>query len=124
MTASELRLGNYINTPEGFFAINNVADDRKGEWIGMKEKNCGYYLDACKPILLTEEWLLKFGAEEVGIGINVFEYDRFYLRWLPQYNYWYVTEVQNNAYITKVEYVHEWQNVVFVLNGEELEVKP
>jgi hypothetical protein len=128
--ANELRLGNLLNSDK-----DTHSHTRKVSGIG--HENHIVYLDSIhnrisseridighlKPIPLTEEWLLKLGAKEVRIGTNLFEYDRFYLRWHPQYKYWYVTEVQNNAYITKVEYVHEWQNAVFALNGQELEVK-
>lgn len=73
-------------------------------------------IEMIDPIQLTKEWLVSLGAEKVSD--NVFFFDRFKLRYLPEYEHWRVTS--NGYYITKVEYVHELQNVVFVLNGEEL----
>ena len=69
---------------------------------------------------LTEEWLLKFRANKV---LNVFCYDRFRLAYKKEYKYWYVQDINTLTYLTKVEFVHEWQNFVFVMNGQELELK-
>ena len=69
---------------------------------------------------MTEEWLLKLGAEE---NEGCFIHDRFKLQFHDTYKFWYVFDVTLMAYITKVEFVHEWQNVYFALNGEELTVK-
>jgi len=73
-----------------------------------------------QPITLTEEILLKCGSKELKKGFHRF--DRFNLKWMEAYKYWYVTDIVTTSYITKVEFLHEWQNVVFVLNGEELTV--
>ena len=61
MEAKELRIGNYVYLPinnneyfqieQGDFCSNNIADYSVAEF--------------CQPIPLTEEWLLKFGAEKV-----------------------------------------------------------
>ena len=116
--ANELRIGNFLIHVNG--EIEKVHSVR---YINGRSKINGAQADQFNPIPLTEEWLVNLGAEEVGIGTNLFEYDRFYLRWHPQFKYWYVTQLVSGEYITKVEFVHEWQNLVFALNGEELEVK-
>jgi len=85
----------------------------------------GHIFNDCEPILLTEEWLDKFShcalTEKTKKGLIVV--DRFKLIWKPEYNYWYVLDFMNDTYITKVEFVHEWQNVYFSLNGKELTIK-
>ena len=71
-------------------------------------------------ITLTDEWLINLGAFEFD---NQFIFDRFRIKYRPDYKFYYVLCRETNAYITKVEFVHEWQNVVFALNNQELILK-
>lgn len=73
------------------------------------------------PIPLTADWLERCGCKKLRDGM--YRFDRFDLRWVERYKFWNVTEIVCQAYITKVEFVHEWQNVVAVLNGYELKFK-
>lgn len=128
--ANELRKGNLLNSDK-----DTHSHTRKVSGIG--HENHIVYLDSIhnrisseridighlKPIPLTEEWLVKLGSKILPISNGIL-YDRFRLIWKDEYNYWYVLDRFTSSYITKVEFVHEWQNVVFVLNGKELEVKP
>jgi hypothetical protein len=76
------------------------------------------------PIPLTEEWLLKFGFEEdnytyikgvhqkIFSGIMKFEFNESLKNWefsIGRYND-----------LTRVEYVHQLQNLYYALTGEEL----
>ena len=108
MKTEELRIGNWVvsNSCSVHFQIENGWQIDEG--------------DELFPIPLTEEWLLKLGAEE---NEGCFIHDRFKLQHHDVYKFWYVFDVTLMAYITKVEFVHEWQNVYFALNGEELTVK-
>lgn len=118
--ANELRIGNLI-----LITFKKEVEVVNARMIGfINQANIKGHQHPFEPILLTEEWLLKLGAQEVGISTNLFEFNRFFLRWFPNYKYWYITDKYTNGYITKVEFVHEWQNIVFALNGQELEVKP
>jgi hypothetical protein len=72
-----------------------------------------------KPTELTKKWLLNSGANLI---CDRFIYDRFQLTFLISYGYWYVTDLETNCYLTKIVYLHEWQNFIFVMNGEELEI--
>ena len=105
MKANELRIGNLVKKRDEIF---------EADFITIKMAH-NY-----QPIPITEERLLKFGAERVKLG--QFLLDRFQLIWKKSYNYWYVIDQYNACYYSKVEFVHEWQNLYFVLNGEELVV--
>jgi len=84
-------------------------------------ENCSQFIKYVFPIPLTEEILLKCGHQRKAS--TVFFADRFKLFWRKEYKYWYVTDRETNTYITKVEFLHEWQNTWFVLQGTELSVQ-
>jgi hypothetical protein len=81
------------------------------------------YISNVWKIPLTEEMLYRL-ADEVCIAEHIsedeFVIDRFRLIWKENYGYWYVVDDMSEAYITKVEWVHEFQNMFFALNGKEL----
>ncbi len=119
----ELRIGNYVN-----YIVQDNLDERK-EWfevsiidaadLAVLEKNPS---DECyQRIPLTEEWLVKLKAIKLD---DCFFYTRFKLFFLPNYGYWYVADAETNCYMTKVEFVHEWQNFVYVMNDTELTLNP
>jgi hypothetical protein len=127
MEVNEVRIGNYYQHNEKVEKVTpNVIEalwefeDRK--WI--------------KPILLTEEWLLKFGFEKDGIAysknIDLFGGGKK-LSFSGDYLYIIDSEKQNtiptdiitmwNKDIKKNFYVHQLQNLYFALTGEELTIK-
>ena len=121
MEAKELRIGNYI-----MFSDNNGISYRKISCIKINE--FGFYSDIdgvnlgiCKPIPLTEEWLLKFGFVESQDIDTIFG--------LKLNDFWYINEFQIrnkfNAILLEVElkYVHQLQNLYFALTNEELTLK-
>lgn len=122
LKANELRIGNYH-----YYHIVDEMDERKEfDEISQIDGQDIVYLENnpddpdYKPVPLTEEWLLRSGCEKNDEG---FICDRFVLTWNAVYKFWYVRENQLGAYLTKLEYVHEWQNFYFVLQGEELTLK-
>lgn len=124
LEAKELRLGNFI--------IYSMGD------IITLELDAIEYIfnniEGYKPIPLTEEWHNKFGVKINGF--NAFEYK------LPNKNNIDISVVFNEDYIVlrqgddkmdddmiyiwnkdlkkRAIFVHEWQNLYFVLTGEEL----
>lgn len=121
IAANELKIGNYI------FGVSDrveIVTAILGEHIQTRTPNLeDHHTDESKhysPILLSEEWLLKLGAKKEDILIT---HDRFEISYHDDYKFWYVYDEFSGCYITKVEYVHEWQNVLFVLNGHELTIK-
>lgn len=118
LKANELRIGNYLNGKQGHVIITEI---RENNIVKIHDNTSSFYVGTClKPIQLTDEWLLNFDAIKI---CDEFIFDRFRLKYRSDYKFYYVTCRETNVYITKVEYVHEWQNVVFALNNQELILK-
>lgn len=111
MKATELMLGNWVQNhyPETYQIENGWQLDEGEELFGIP---------------LTEEWLLKFGNAEKGIFPDeTIVCDRFVFLWKECYKYWYVLTLGSCEYLTKIEFVHEYQNFIFALTSEELTIK-
>lgn len=134
--ANELRIGNLVilNNPKyhpestgKIFMIDSVKNDDVSlfDYENLPSIILYQYLKYIEPIPLTEEWLLKLRSRE-SLPVNYkniyIMLDRFLLTYQASYGFWYVYDFSGEEmlYITKVEFVHEWQNVYFALNGEEL----
>ena len=131
MKASDLRIGNYYNyydeTCVGYllgisyssFSPNSTKlalSVEGGGWTQVEE------LDDIKPIPLTEEWLLKYGFKQYEtVGIKTHNYIKGNFKfnsavlWDAEYK---GIHIEN-----KILYVHQLQNLYFVLTGEELTLK-
>ena len=117
MKATELRIGNYVNSRR----YNTVKVDAiMFDVLFMEGIDEPESLIDISPIPLTEEWLVKLGFESEG---NM---------WYTTNNISYNTEdnrvvreqpgILGTIYnaITRVSYVHQLQNLYFVLTGKEL----
>jgi len=133
MEAKELRLGNYvyveafdsIATISALGKVPNLIENAYSNYIGFDIEGIGYGQNACNPIPITEEWLVKFGFEKVII-YSVVEQIHY-----QNSNCW-IYLIQNGfefELITKggrfnlfktYKYVHELQNLYFAITGEEL----
>jgi hypothetical protein len=126
---NELRIGNFIETYRigGFFKEHQIA---KGFEIDDYD---GESLDVVRPIQLTEEWLLKFGFIRQG-GRNMWVKDKLCieLKELPNIRGefiqgWYIglKDLGNVLFhsFMKIESVHQLQNLIHALTGEELTIK-
>jgi hypothetical protein len=84
-------------------------------------------LEYCQPILLTEEWLLKFGfMQYIDFGVKMGTYDK-----IPLCGFTYSIHTKKVMIMHKgnsishwldveIKYVHQLQNLYFALTGEEL----
>lgn len=112
MTPNELRIGNWLtNFLDEEFQVNG---NTIAYW-GLDE-----FPDP-KPILLTEERLLKFGFNKSFLDNDQcrcwdYELNEFHLHGMGDNIFTFMTR--------KINYVHQLQNVFFVLTGEELTFKP
>lgn len=124
MEPKELKLGNYVYIP-GLFQKSNVlgiVESIPKEEV--KTDKCEAHVSLFEPIELTDKYILKLGNAEIKQftkGIIVFE--RFIFQWKESYKYWYVMERHSLSYLTKIEFVHEYQNFIFSLTGQELTIK-
>jgi hypothetical protein len=106
MKASELRIGNYVYDTLG--KVNRI-DLEAITYIVKEPRN------QVKPIPLTEEWLLKLGAKKDKID-NTYYLSELEIM-LPNF-FRYKTSM-----ISRIDYVHQLQNLYFALIGEELTLK-
>jgi len=128
--ANELRIGNYITAKGAIDPLENYLtvcglDERsittkyfshEGQcWQIVRNK------DNYTGIPLIEEWLTRLGATRMDE--SNFRYSRFSLIWKEGYDYWYIIDSELLSYITKIEFVHEWQNFVLEMNREQLKPK-
>lgn len=113
MKANELRLGNLLKRGGVVVTIDarSIFDFSSFDY-------------QYEPILLTREWLERFGFEqtfECGDDEIMSQFGRVKLskKKLIKGEYWSYPR-QNKGVWTAIEYVHQLQNLFFCLCGEEL----
>lgn len=122
MKANELRIGNWVEQPnDGVTRVTAILND-----LQIKTET-GYIDKYCRPIPLTEEWLLKFGFtyDEV-FGWSFSDEKIYFILNYYQPNNRVVLETDEESVITvpqDISYVHQLQNLYFALTGQELELK-
>lgn len=126
MKANELRIGNWVQNPVqeqkiiGIFNLENPSAlmfDIVREAPKMKHP-----LEMCNPIPLTEEWLKRFGFEDDDNDwlINIDDRTSIHInlkkkRYLLE-SYDGIIKISHPS-----EYVHQLQNLYFVLTAKEIE---
>lgn len=102
MKANELRIGNLVRLREhdAFIQIEQY-------------QLCESELINVQPIPLTEEWLLKFGFDDLG----TYGYGRGNFHICLHENEFYFSINNRKVFI---KHVHQLQNLYFALTGEEL----
>ncbi len=112
MEASELRIGNYYEHDGEVKQVtpNTILDvwESKRSW--------------CNPIPLTEEWFIGFGFRKVH-GSTYTHYTKGFFNWYGVGSYISVefdNGISNYDLNTDCEYVHQLQNLYYVLESEEL----
>ena len=111
MNVGELRIGSIYN----YLGKTNILDE--GILFALFSEGITYD-DKLKPILLTEEWLLKFDFIFVK---NVDDEKLWCLDSNPEFTFF-----ESNLFIDgfkinkiKLEYIHQLQSLYFALTGEE-----
>lgn len=103
MSPEELRIGNYIMITES-----------------SQPKQISYLMEnfeiSCLPIRINEEWLLNFGFEK-----TIESFDLIYKKGKFIINLDFI--MYDIDMIVKLNYVHQLQNLYFVLTGEELKLR-
>lgn len=115
MKAQDLRIGNYVRC----YDVNVTVSSIRISYIENESDDGGQYnlLDV-EPILLTEEWLLKFGWICQPWGWVLHEILIRFTRTNSKNKYW--IELGNGKRID-IPYVHTLQNF-FALTGNELTI--
>ena len=135
MKANELRIGNKVKA-NGRLAGSEVTVDKIGSngtlieddmrVILFKETYVGEFSKHIEGILLTEEWLLKLGWvwNEACDSYEKYGDARMNLSkpningYITMFNYVLKAKIADRIF-----YVHQLQNLFFVLCGEELEIQ-
>ena len=121
MKASELRIGNFFK----FISTGNIKKVMLIDMFDKRECNINNVsISDVEPIPLTEEWRNKLGLgidDSFLLGID----EKFYyLKLTPENNVLvYSQDYEEFTFIGEKKYVHEIQNLVHALTGEELQVK-
>ena len=122
MKASELRIGNWVEMyKEESKPFKISAGNISVEYKANKQGYTRY-----KPIPLTEEWLIRFGFEDVQINktqvkcLTEYQFSFFFIDGHIQF-----VDSENALDFTETlcQYVHQLQNLFFALTGEELKIK-
>ena len=123
MKAKDLRLGNliYWDIPEKENTIHTVVGIRndKPKTIPI---SLGESIEDYKPIPLTEDWLKKFGFEDLYYGDDKFGWIKEGVNVSKYFNF--VLMLPNGEYYdsTKLKWVHDLQNIYHAITGVELAV--
>jgi len=121
MKAEDLRLNNWVEIKD-----QDVKTYAQVEGIGNLQHVAGqlWSIEELEPIPLTEEWLTRFGFE--------IDYEGDYmLVWRGVVFYFKLSDMslrrdykqKNKLSIVPINYVHQLQNLLNTLTGEELTIK-
>ena len=117
MKAKELRIGNWVQFRHTETPVRVTLDDFVREY---NEE----HLEEYEPIPLTEEWLKRFGFEQMKLytGDNCFVKEKFCVLCDGQLKNCdlRLTFDSDQTIRIKLDYVHQLQNLYFALTGEEL----
>lgn len=126
MKSNELRIGNLVKDRGDkilridWFEINKVC---QRQMLGNFEVHpLTEYFEYLKPIELSEKWLLRFGFEKDGCSYYAPNFDGFRLRIYRENDSFFFGI--NICRSIEIEFIHELQNLVFILTGEELQILP
>jgi hypothetical protein len=127
MKANELRIGNLVNRHKFEGDVVHVIDSKDIEIIENSDPKSILYVKNYSPITLTEEWFLKFGFEKDGrvlskmfskidlqVSVNIVG---------DKYCIIYVSGAFGMIQPRHLKYLHEIQNLIHALTGEELTIK-
>jgi hypothetical protein len=137
LTANELRIGNYLlidgiaQKVEAFMPNGNEVKFNKGDYFKISFEHYKHKVtyetesdEDVEPILLNEEWLLKFGFEyhhDTPHPNKV--YRKHWLEGFFDLEKIVSFHFGGNFIDVNIKYVHQLQNLYFALTNEELTIK-
>jgi len=128
MKAKDLRIGNLLHTLEDkLTSVTEIITAKDLETIYFWCYN--YNESQCKPIELTEEWLIKFGLVSLCVTNEVKWLFTFGGDFDCYFNVFGRNEISIEQYsegcleLEHIKYVHQLQNLYFALTGKELEIR-
>ncbi|MBS9774751.1 MAG: hypothetical protein KGV59_06305 [Tenacibaculum sp.] len=126
LQARDLRIGNLVLYDNQITKIESIRKGNTDFLIGLKDYDDLKFLKDIQPIPITEEWLLKLGFE---LTANTLYTKRFDLKDNMKIGYIFhkanpkETGMRFIGHIfNDKKYVHELQNLVYYLTGNELKL--
>jgi len=118
MKATNFRIGNYLNDREGRLCkVESILFDKEDGYTVKAPAIAGPTTSLPnQPIMLTKEWLIKFGF--VNGEKNNFSFTKNMQLRIIGYESDY-----NGIWFGELQHVHQLQNLYFALTGEELTLK-
>jgi hypothetical protein len=133
LKATDLRIGNYYGYAheEGLSYKQADIDFIKTQQEYNEDPDADQFSRGwwAFPIPLTEEWLVRLGWTEQRDDMPFFKYGNGELYWFPpktnkEYSVeWFQGCAPIFAFKVKIKYVHELQNFIYAVTGEELTLK-
>ena len=120
MEANEIRVGNWLNDPRQYDPKFFPKTDNGYFKATARDIQ---YADEFEPIQLTEEILLKCGFYKTGITELYLLTDTIKISWIEEDPT--VIEINSEniySHIINCEFLHQLQNIYFILKGQELEI--
>lgn len=132
---AELRTGNLFHNNLGAISILFVREIREDAIIGKELDgvfNGSFDEEDISGVPLTEEWMLKFGFENVDDEIDFSQwrinddipFQIFGNGSDKQEPFKYAYEFNHEEKTIEIKYVHQLQNLYFALTGNELTLTP
>jgi hypothetical protein len=141
---SELRVGNLVETPRGIYPVGiisysgiHVQTTKLHPTMLPFPNSTGfgmYHVEHLNPVPISPEWLEKFGYSKEGYNYR----ESHFVDGRITFNSFFGTKpnefwikptstdgrtMSNDHLYAKIQYVHQLQNLIFALTGEELTIK-
>ncbi|TDQ12179.1 hypothetical protein [Pedobacter metabolipauper] len=137
MKATELRIGNFVQSIISNFELTVVGFIGDRIFYGNPKTPDVRPDYEIEPIPLTEDWLIKLGFTKPEVPTGYQEENDLYQTFIGRVTFGarlfpdntYIFEIELNVgcgytdVIHSPDYVHELQNLVYALTGEELTIK-
>jgi hypothetical protein len=129
MEAKELRIGSWVNYKTENIAqeIYSIQSDNTIRLKDSKGTNHGCYnMSYIDPIPLKEEWLIKFGFENLTMDKEFCDMEFELLHPLMSFHWdgrLSMGQNGNTIGLNVIKHIHQLQNLYFALTGEELTIK-
>lgn len=123
MEINNFRIGNLVEyEEEGVIRTGKIFALTEDGQIWFSEALVKVDIKAVIPIKLTTEWLYNIGMPEEGSTRDLLFYFGLFLE--RRNDKLYIISSQDKEDKKEVEFVHQAQNVYFILTGKELDVNP
>jgi hypothetical protein len=131
--ANELRIGNYYMFADCEGIVYRSVKEIKHNQFGLQSDYDGVNFEICKPIILNEEWLVKFGFKKDNFEDNyIIEHPKDIVKyvltenvlcrglWILSVDQFYDKDYKYFSW--DIKFVHQLQNLYFALTQKELKI--